>query len=123
MREETPKGRSAVSQDGNCSVALRFDLAMGRGEKRSFGFVCPVLAGRCAVGHKWDGFAEWAQFDLAELNYGSFLALSYCMASILKRKVNMSVSSSMILDIGFPPPCPALVSMRSKIGLAPAAFA
>ena len=68
MRGEAPKGKSAVSQDGDCSGALRFDLAIGGGEKRSFVFVCPVLAGRRAVGHKWDGVAEWAQFDLAELN-------------------------------------------------------
>jgi len=67
-RGETPKQRRAASQEGNCSGALRFDMTIGAREKRTFGFVCPVLAGRRAVGHKWDGVADWAQFDLAELN-------------------------------------------------------
>ena len=31
------------------------------------GVVHPVLAGRHAVGHRWDGVSEWAQLDLAEL--------------------------------------------------------
>ncbi len=65
---ETPNQTHAISQEGNCSGALRFDMTIGAREKRTYGFVCPVLASRRAVGHKWDGVADWAQFDLAELN-------------------------------------------------------
>jgi len=65
---ETPTQRHAASQEGDCSGTLCFDMTIGARERRMFGFVCPVLAGRRAVGHKWDGVADWAQFDLAELN-------------------------------------------------------
>jgi hypothetical protein len=47
---------------------MAYDVSLRAGETRTFGFICPVLAGRRAVGHRWDGKAEWAQFDLAEPN-------------------------------------------------------
>jgi hypothetical protein len=53
---------------GQCSGALRFDLMLPPGQVRTIGFVCPVLPGGRAVGHKWDGVSSWAQFDLAVPN-------------------------------------------------------
>jgi hypothetical protein len=66
VRGATPDSRAATSAVGDCSGALRFDLALGSGESRTLDFVCPVLPGRRAVRHQWDGVSEWAQFDLAK---------------------------------------------------------
>ena len=66
MKGEVPADKAAASEAGDCSGALRFDLAIPAGQTRTLGFVCPVLAGRRAVGHQWDGKSEWAQFDLAK---------------------------------------------------------
>ncbi len=63
-----PKGTSAESKAGNCSGALQFELTLAAGATKTLHFVCPVLPGRRAVGHKWDGVSKWAQFDLAGLN-------------------------------------------------------
>ncbi len=63
-----PLDKSAASENGNCSGALRFDLRLAAGEARSLEFICPVLPGRRAVGHRWDGVSTWAQFDLAKPN-------------------------------------------------------
>ena len=60
--------KQAISQDGDCSGALYYDLRLPSGGTKTLGFVCPVLPGRRAVGHQWDGVSEWAQFDLAQLN-------------------------------------------------------
>jgi hypothetical protein len=68
LRGTLPEGRSAASGEGNCSGALRFDLTLGAGESRVLEFVCPVLPGRRAVRHQWDGVSEWAQLDLARPN-------------------------------------------------------
>jgi hypothetical protein len=59
-----PKQRAARSPEGNCSGLLRFD---GLGGK-TIGLVCPVLPGRRAARHQWDGKSEWAQLDLAVPN-------------------------------------------------------
>ena len=66
--ESEPPVRSAESPEGNCSGAMAFDLVIPKGETRSVGFICPVLPGRRAVGHAWDGTSGWAQFDLAKPN-------------------------------------------------------
>ncbi len=63
-----PEERFAASAQGNCSGALRFDVTLQPGDARTFEFVCPVLPGRRAVRHQWDGVSEWAQFDLAQPN-------------------------------------------------------
>jgi len=70
-----PTEKRAVSPTGDCSGALRFDLTIPapRGEIPTeqgahLGFVCPVLPGRRAVGHKWDGKNPWAQLDEAKPN-------------------------------------------------------
>jgi hypothetical protein len=68
LRGAMPENRSATSAQGNCSGVLRFDVALPPGESRTFEFVCPVLPGRWAVRHQWDGVSEWAQFDLAKPN-------------------------------------------------------
>lgn len=66
MRGTMPDLRSATSAAGDCSGALRFDVTLRPDESRTFEFVCPVLPGRRAVRHHWDGVSEWAQFDLAK---------------------------------------------------------
>jgi len=63
-----PAGKKASSERGECSGALRFDLKLAAGQKKTLGFVCPVLPGRRAVGHQWDGKSTWAQLDLARPN-------------------------------------------------------
>ena len=63
--------KRAISKEGNCSGALYYDLRLSPGDNKTLGFVCPVLPGRRAVGHLWDGVSEWAQFDLAKLNPSS----------------------------------------------------
>jgi len=68
LQGKMPKDKSAVSEDGNCSGALQFALTLGAGATKTLDFVCPVLPGRRAVGHQWDGVSKWAQFDLAKLN-------------------------------------------------------
>jgi hypothetical protein len=62
------KGKSVESKDGNCSGALQFGFTLAARATKTLHFVCPVLPGRRAVGHKWDGVSQWAQFDLAKLN-------------------------------------------------------
>ena len=68
MRGMTPVSRSADSATGDCSGALWFNMTLAPGESRSFEFICPVLPGRRAVRHQWDGVSEWAQLDLARPN-------------------------------------------------------
>lgn len=65
---EMPSEKQAISERGESSGALRFDLSLRRGETKELGFICPVLPGRRAVGHSWDGKAQWAQFDEARPN-------------------------------------------------------
>ncbi len=62
-----PNDRRAASADGDCSGALRFELGLVAGETKTVGLVCPVLPGRRAVGHRWDGKGH-AQGDLARPN-------------------------------------------------------
>lgn len=61
-----PGEKKARSEDGNASGALRFDLKLSAKTREELGFICPVLPGRRAVRHRWDGTSEWAQLDLAE---------------------------------------------------------
>ncbi|UCG59823.1 MAG: hypothetical protein JSU70_09935 [Phycisphaerales bacterium] len=67
-RGEMPGGTSAESLSGDCCGALRFDLTLAGTESKTFSFLCPVLPGRRAVRHRWDGVSDWAQFDLAKPN-------------------------------------------------------
>ena len=60
--------QQASSPSGDCSGALRFDLKLGGNDEETISFLCPVLPGRRAVGHKWDGKSEWAQLDEARPN-------------------------------------------------------
>ena len=68
MQGTTPDAWSASSAAGNCSGALRFDVTLEPNRSSLFEFVCPVLPGRRAVRHQWDGVSEWAQLDLAKPN-------------------------------------------------------
>ena len=63
-----PTERRATSPTGDCSGALRVDVSLPPGRARTVGFICPVLPGRRAVGHDWDGRSKWAQLDLARFN-------------------------------------------------------
>jgi hypothetical protein len=68
IQGKMPKAKSAISKDGNCSGGLLFETTLETGVTQTLGLVCPVLPGRRAVGHQWDGVSEWAQFDLSKLN-------------------------------------------------------
>jgi hypothetical protein len=70
-----PNQKRATSQTGDCSGALYYDMRLSPTSDKTLGFVCPVLPGRRAVGHKWDEVSEWAQFDLAKLSPSSGGAL------------------------------------------------
>ncbi len=65
---QMPEEGTATSESGDCSGALRFDLAIGASETKTLSFVCPVLPGRRAVGHNWDRVHPWFQLDLAKPN-------------------------------------------------------
>lgn len=67
-RGSIPGDREAASDSGDCSGALRLDLTLAAGGSRTMGIVCPVLPGRRAVRHRWDGVSPWAQLDLAVPN-------------------------------------------------------
>jgi len=68
MEGKMPTDNSATSDTGDCSGALRFDLTIPAGKTEEVRFICPVLPGRRAVGHQWDGVSKWAQLDLAKPN-------------------------------------------------------
>jgi hypothetical protein len=59
---------SASSTNKDASGALRFDITLPANGSKVLTFVCPVLPGRNAVGHAWDGASAWAQLDVATLN-------------------------------------------------------
>jgi len=65
---DVPDRTDASSAEGDCSGALRIDLTLHPGRTQMLRFVCPVLPGRRAVGHQWDGVSKWAQLDLARPN-------------------------------------------------------
>ena len=82
--------KQANSQSGDCSGALYYNLKLSPGSKKTLGFVCPVLPGRRAAGHQWDGVSEWAQFDLAQLNPSSGGALQPDPRLEYYREINVS---------------------------------
>jgi hypothetical protein len=67
MAGKVPPDKKASSAGGDASGALAFEVEVGP-EARIVSLVCPVLAGRRAVGHQWDGKSDWAQADLAKPN-------------------------------------------------------
>ena len=85
-----PDQERAISKSGDCSGALLFDLRLSPGDSRTLGFVCPVLPGRRAVGHSWDGVSAWAQFDLARLNPPSGGVLQPDPGLAYYRRLNVS---------------------------------
>ena len=68
LKGELPPQRYPNSTNGLCSGAMRFDIKLAPGQKKTFGFTCPVLPGRRAAGHRWDGVSPWAQLDLNRPN-------------------------------------------------------
>jgi hypothetical protein len=71
LQARIPSQKRASSHSGDCSGALLYDLKLSAGDSKTLGFICPVLPGHRAVGHKWDGVSAWAQSDLAKLNPSS----------------------------------------------------
>ncbi|MFC1716503.1 hypothetical protein ACFL6S_22735 [Candidatus Poribacteria bacterium] len=65
---EMPSHKTAISESGDCSGALCFDLIIPQGETRTLEFVCPVLPGRYAARHEWVDLGQSALADMAELN-------------------------------------------------------
>ena len=63
-----PPDKSARSDKGDCSGAIRVLVTVPAGKTVTLGFICPVLPGRRAVAHDWDGRSGWAQLDLAKPN-------------------------------------------------------
>ena len=53
VKGEIPETHIAVSNNGDCSGALRFDLVIPAGQTETIELVCPVLPGRRAVRHQW----------------------------------------------------------------------
>lgn len=53
IRAQMPRARTAASDEGDCSGALRFDLSIPAGDTETIGLICPVLPGRRAVRHQW----------------------------------------------------------------------
>ncbi|MFC1636547.1 hypothetical protein ACFL5Z_17080 [Planctomycetota bacterium] len=53
IRGEMPEAQTAISDKGDCSGALRFDLNISAGRTETVELVCPVLPGRCAIRHQW----------------------------------------------------------------------
>jgi len=68
LRGDVPLGRTARSPSGDASGVLVFDATLGNADSRTVELICPVLAGRRAARHRWDGVSAWAQRDLATLN-------------------------------------------------------
>jgi len=65
---EVPAQKTAISETGDCSGAMQFDLTISPGETKTLGFVCPVLPGRRAARHEWVDLGQGALADMAELN-------------------------------------------------------
>ncbi|HYG74265.1 MAG TPA: hypothetical protein VEK08_04595 [Planctomycetota bacterium] len=63
-----PEAKSAESPNGECSGAMKFTFALLPTQEATLDIVCPVLPGRNAVRHQWDGKSAWAQFDEAVPN-------------------------------------------------------
>lgn len=63
-----PDSRSAESESGDCSGALRWDITLEPGGSEHVSLICPVLPGRRAVGHNWGGKIRGGPLDLARLN-------------------------------------------------------
>lgn len=68
MEDKVPAEKTASSAAGRCSGIMRYDFKLEYGDAVSLGFICPVLPGRRAVGHRWDGKSPWAQKDEATVN-------------------------------------------------------
>ena len=65
---EMPDDKTATSEAGDCSGAMRFELTIPQNSTKTLEFVCPVLPGRHAARHKWVDFGQGALVDVAKLN-------------------------------------------------------
>lgn len=68
QRGEVPRELVAHSDAGDCSGAFGVYLNLIPGKPVTIGCVCPLLPGRRAVGHRWDGTSPWTQLDLNDPN-------------------------------------------------------
>ncbi len=64
MKGQLPPEKYMNSTNGLCSGAMRYDIQLGRGQRKTLGFTCPVLPNRRAVGHRWDDVSAGLQIDL-----------------------------------------------------------
>jgi hypothetical protein len=62
------KGRvprnALVMESDEASGLVQYRLEIAQRQATMLRFICPVLPGRRAAGHRWDGVSTWAQFDL-----------------------------------------------------------
>lgn len=86
LRGAMPTIRRAVSESGDCSGALRFDLTIPAQGTQTVGLVCPVHAGQHAVRHRWEprpkNFIDTAQpksdapgIDIPDLGLDAYRAI------------------------------------------------
>jgi hypothetical protein len=68
MTGNIPSTRTAYSDTGDCSGAMRFDWTIAPHSTEQVGFVCPVLPGRRAARHHWVDWKQDAMVDTAQLN-------------------------------------------------------
>jgi len=64
--EKLPPNPAIRMKSENASGALLFQVALAPGEAKTFRFISPVLHGRRAAPHLWDGVSPWAQMDDAD---------------------------------------------------------
>jgi hypothetical protein len=68
LRGQVPTDFGVGSSGGSCSGLMRYDLRLPSEGAYELGFICPVLPGRRAAAHQWDGKSPWAQLDEAPVN-------------------------------------------------------
>jgi hypothetical protein len=68
LRGSIPEDFGVGSSGGGCSGLMRYDLRLPAEGAYELGFICPVLPGRRATAHQWDGKSPWAQLDEAAIN-------------------------------------------------------
>jgi hypothetical protein len=68
LRGDMPVDFGVGSSAGSCSGLMRYDLRLPSEGAYELGFICPILPGRRAAAHQWDGKSAWAQLDESEVN-------------------------------------------------------
>ncbi len=63
LSAKLPDTATAHCDQGLASAALRYDLTLQPNQSVTLSFFFPVLPGRRAASHRWDGKNPWAQLD------------------------------------------------------------